>query len=77
MHTKDATEHLAWCKERALDYLNRGDLPQAITSMVSDINKHPDTKMDGQTLGVLLLLAMLYVRDRDVAGVRRWIEGFR
>lgn len=37
-------EHLQWCKDRALEYVERGDLPQAWSSMASDLGKHPETK---------------------------------
>ncbi len=37
-------EHLDWCKQRAIEYAARGDLQGAWTSMVSDLNKHPETK---------------------------------
>jgi hypothetical protein len=36
-------DHLAWCKSRAIEYVDQGDLGQAFSSMVSDMNKHPDT----------------------------------
>lgn len=67
-------EHLAQCKKRALDYLNRGDLNNAVASMGSDLNKHPETK---QVAPMLILLGMKYVMDNDWDGARRWIEGFR
>jgi len=38
------TEHLAWCKERAIkemDYYN--DPSKGIISMMSDLRKHPET----------------------------------
>lgn len=68
-------EHLAWCKERALDYVDIGELGNAVASMGSDLNKHEDTRNpanDG-----LLMLGLMYVMDNDAAAVRRWIEGFR
>ncbi len=37
-------EHLTWCKQRALKYVEMNDLIQAYTSMGSDLNKHPETK---------------------------------
>ena len=37
------TEHLQWCKDRALEYVRAGDLTQAWTSMTSDLGKHPET----------------------------------
>jgi hypothetical protein len=35
-------EHLAWAKQRALEYLDRGELDNAFASMVSDCRKHPE-----------------------------------
>jgi hypothetical protein len=71
MKTRD--EHLAWCKERALEYLRAGDLANAVTSMASDLEKHSETRFNP----VLLALGILYVTDHDYDGVKRWIEGFR
>ena len=72
MRTRD--EHLAWCKERALEYLDEGDLVNAVASMGSDLTKHPET---GHGHDYLMMLAMMYVSQGDGEGVRRWIEGFR
>jgi hypothetical protein len=71
---KTREEHLAWCKERALEYADRGDLKNAVASMGSDLNKHPETAASSK--GPLLLLGMKHVIDEDAVGVRRWIEGF-
>jgi hypothetical protein len=67
-------EHLVWCKARALEYLDRGDLVSAVASMQSDLGKHSETAISNP---YLQMLAIRYVRDGDAAGVRRWIEGFR
>lgn len=66
-------EHLAWAKKRALEYLDAGDVVNAITSMGSDLEKHPELKPNSS----LLMLGLIYARDYDYAGARRWIEGFR
>lgn len=71
MRTRE--EHLTFCKERALEYLDLGDLGQAVASMGSDLSKHPETRPNN----TLMLLAMRYVLDGDIEGIRRWIEGFR
>ena len=63
-------EHLAWCKQRALEYLDRGELENAVASMASDLGKHPELQREP-----LLLGAMHAAGDHD--GVRRWITGFR
>ncbi len=39
----DRTEHIDWCKQRALEYVDRGDLDEAMASMCSDLGKHDDT----------------------------------
>jgi hypothetical protein len=66
-------EHLAWCKCRALEYVDQGDLASAVTSMLSDLSKHPDTASNNPFLAAL---ALTYVTSGDVSGVRRWINGF-
>jgi hypothetical protein len=66
-------EHLAWCKKRALEYWRDGDLLNAITSMGSDLDKHPELGCNAY----LLLAGVKSAQDGDSAGVKRWIEGFR
>ncbi|KKK87691.1 hypothetical protein LCGC14_2750730 [marine sediment metagenome] len=66
-------EHLQWCKNRALEYLNSDDLPSAVASMLSDLQKHPDTKL---STSLFPRLGMMYVMNQDRDGVRRFIEGF-
>ena len=67
-------EHLAWCKVRAREYLDHGDVANAITSMMSDMSKHPETKEIDSTLSMLGLMA---AANNDVNEARRFIEGFR
>ena len=68
-------EHLAWCKERALEYVDRGDLLQGITSMGSDLSKHPETENHpGINIGIgLVAIGSL----SSQAEMRTFIEGFR
>jgi hypothetical protein len=66
-------EHLAWCKQRALAYVDAGDLGNAVASMASDMNKD-----DTQAIHpALFTLGIMCARQGDTEGVRRWIEGFR
>lgn len=67
-------EHLAWCKQRALEYLDRGDLPNALASMLSDMRKHPENA--GAVHGILPMVGMLAVQQRDRLKLRDFIEGF-
>ena len=67
------SEHLAWCKQRALEYVDKGDLVNAVTSMLSDLGKHPETVT---TNPFLPACGMIYAGKRDAPSVRRWIKGF-
>jgi hypothetical protein len=74
MVDKTRAEHLAWCKQRALEYVATGDLTAAMASMGSDLGKHPETaNHPGIKLG--LLLAMGGFMSNQVQ-VQKWIEGF-
>lgn len=65
-------EHLAWCKERALEYVVAGDLTGAVASMTSDLGKHPDTLASAE----LVVLVMPDVMAGDARRVRDWVTGF-
>ena len=68
----DRQEHLEWCKKRAMEYVVRGDLNEAITSMMSDIGKHEETKdHPGKELGLMFMLKG--VKKSDIV---KFIEGF-
>ena len=52
------TEHLEWCKQRALEYVDMGDTTNAWASMASDMSKHPETeKHSALELGMMMLMA--------------------
>ena len=68
-------EHLQWCKDRAFEYADRGDLANAVASMCSDLRKHPETENHaGAQLMVIQAAAGLLDRPGEL---RRCIEGFR
>ena len=70
-------EHLNFCKQRAREYVRKGDLVQAVTSMMSDLDKHPETKQaPGGALVMLGILAMQQAQSGDREGVVRYIAGF-
>ena len=66
-------KHVAWCKERALEYVDGGDLVNAVGSMISDMQ---DLGTDAVHPHLMATGAML-VADGDPEAVRRWIEGFK
>jgi hypothetical protein len=71
--TMSRAEHLAWAKARALEYVGRGDLVDAVALMVSDMNNHPELNVDS----MLAYIGASRAQDNDVAGVRHWIEDFK
>ena len=66
-------EHIEWCKASALEYLDAGDVQNAIASMLSDLSKHDETRDVGKAMGPI---GMLAVMSNDHAQARRFIEGF-
>ena len=67
-------EHLAFCKERANEYLDRGDIQNGITSMLSDLDKHDETRSAGKSMG---MIGILYAMNHDMEGAKRFVNGFR
>lgn len=74
-HAMTRHEHLEWCKNRAHEYLDKGDLANAIASMLSDLNKHVETKLSKGS--PLSQLGMMTVMNHDMNGAKRFIDGFR
>ena len=68
-------EHLQWCKDRAMEYVNEGNLLEAVTSMMSDLGKHPETSCHG-ALAMLGLLAAQQAQRGNREEVVRYIQGF-
>ena len=66
-------EHLDFCKKRALEYVDRGEFAEGITSMLSDLKSHPETEGVATTMAPL---AMFELMNPSQAGARRFIEGF-
>lgn len=73
------SEHLAWCKERAMQefdfYVAKEGFEAAArnakASILSDLGKHPETA-DSQKTAAMLLFMPVHSREE----VRRLIEGF-
>ena len=66
-------EHLDWCKQRALEILDTGDISQAYASMVSDLGKHPETEgHPAIQLGMMLMLGGNITEKQ----IREFIDGF-
>jgi len=67
-------EHLAWAKERALEYAERGDVAQAMASLGSDLNKHPETK--GHSGMELMMMLAIGGHLNSPGELQKFIEGF-
>ena len=67
-------EHLAWAKDRALEYADAGDLTNTLASLASDFGKHPETAGHAAIeLGAMLALSGTDLRTP--AELRRFVEG--
>lgn len=67
-------EHLEWCKQRALEYVDKGDNKNAFASFQSDMGKHPDTANNSALkLGMMLLIGGHLSSQSQM---KQWIIGF-
>ena len=62
IHTKGIfmtrEKHLTWCKQRALEYVNAGDIGGGLASMFSDLRKHDETQdHPAIMLGAMLMMS--------------------
>ena len=68
-------EHLAWCKQRALPYVEAGLLTQAVASMLSDLNKWEGGPLyPPAAYNTLAMDGMMFCKAPEQ--VRDWIKGF-
>lgn len=67
-------EHIEWCKQRALEYVDNGDLKNAYASMCSDLTKHPETE-NHSAIGLGMAL-MMNGNLSTTEEMRKFIEGF-
>ena len=68
-------EHLAWAKRRALEYVDAGEIVNAVASMTSDLRKH-DKLADHPAIPMGTMLLMSHSALHSSGQVRKWIEGF-
>lgn len=67
-------EHLAWAKQRAYELLDQGEWVEAMTSMMSDMEKHDETR--GHPGGMIGTSLMVIGSIHDVATARHFIDGY-
>lgn len=67
-------DHMAWCKRRALEYVERGSPMEAMASMFSDLKRHPET---ADHAAIPLGMGMMMMGKLSTPGeARKFIEGF-
>lgn len=70
----ERSEHLQWCKDRANEYVQNGDVKEAFASFQSDMSKHEGTaNHKALDLGLMLLLSG---NLSDAQQMTHWIDGF-
>lgn len=72
-------EHLDWCKQRALEYLQPGpyfSLDDAMASMSSDLGKHNETRHHVEMTIPLMFQLRLSGKLNTANEMRKFIEGF-
>jgi hypothetical protein len=69
-------EHLSWAKERALQFVERGELLGAVCSMISDVIKYDPPMYSDLVFDVLINDGAPVAVANGAEAVRRWIEGF-
>ena len=66
----------AWAKKRALEYVKRGELKQAIDSMVSDLNKDNSRPEEQKQMIAMTGLTLRNEKNLKEEEVLSFIEGF-
>jgi len=67
-------EYLQWAKERALKYVNEGNLTDAFSSLAADLNNNDETRDHiGLGLGMAQLVGGMLNTPQ---AMREFIEGF-
>lgn len=64
-------EHMEWCKKRALEYVDRNPV-EAVTSMLSDLSKHEETK----GIGYKMAMFGIMFASKSPQQAKQFIEGF-
>ena len=66
----ERTEHIEWCKERALGELERSGVQAAMASLSSDFGKHESTN---NSVMMMLCFGMSNLNEKQA---KKFIEGF-
>jgi hypothetical protein len=64
----------AWCKQRALEYIDKGEISEGIASMMSDMGKHPETA--APALNSLAVMMLATGQLDSIHEARKFINGY-
>lgn len=73
MTTTTRSEHLEWCINRAMEYINRDQISEAYSSIISDLHKHPETI---SAFGTQILLMIMIGGDLNKNELLNFINKF-
>lgn len=70
----ERSEHLQWCKDRAMEYINDNNVTDGIASFISDMSKHPET--EGHSALTLMSQLMFSGHLNTASEAGKFIQGF-
>ncbi len=70
----DRNEHLQWCKDRAMEYIDQNEVADGVASFMSDMTKHPET--EGHSALELMTMMLVSGQLETARQARKFIEGF-
>lgn len=73
MFDNPRAEHLQWCKDRANEYLEKNDIQNGVASMLSNMDKHKETRGVNK---IVALLGIMAVENHDIDAAKRFVNGF-
>lgn len=63
-------EHVEWCKQRALEELERSGVDAAMSSLASDFGKHESTN------NASMMMLCVLIKEMNEKDAKKFIEGF-
>lgn len=76
MSERTREEHMQWCKDRACELIDAGDLQGAFASMCSDVGKHPETKGHVEFTNQMGMGQLVNGNLDTPEKMRKWILGY-
>ena len=67
-------EHLEWCKFRAFEYCDKGEIENGAISFLSDMSKHDETK-NHPAIGLMVIMLGNGGISTETE-IRKFIDGF-